>query len=336
MVERAVGPECGVVARRALRHSEGRPGGGVRGIIRLLPGGEVAAGITAIRRCDIQSVVVIHMALCARGDLTSRCQLVRVSKWESRAGVIKGRVGPVACVVALRALRSGESGVDVIGHVAAERLRFVPVRGVAAVAIRVRGGERVVIVGMAACARCRGMHTSEGPAGRCVIEGSHVGPGNGVVACGTLAHGECRTGRGMRGIIRLLPGSEVATGIAAIRGRDIQRVVVVDVALRAIRYFAGGRELVRVGEREAGGGVIERGVRPGRCVVALRTLRSGKSGGHMVRYVAAQRLRLVPIRSVAAVAIGGRQRIVVVHMALRARRRGMYSCQRETGSRVVE
>ena len=111
-----------------LRRGEGGAGGGVRGIIGLLPGGEVAAGITAIRRCDIQSVVVVHMALCARGDFTSGSQLVRVGKRESRGGVIEGGVGPVGGVVALRAERSGESGGDVIGDVAAERLRVGPVR----------------------------------------------------------------------------------------------------------------------------------------------------------------------------------------------------------------
>jgi len=87
-------------------------------------------------------------------------------------------------------------------------------------------------------------------------------------------------------VVGLLPGGQVAAGIGAIGGSDIQRIVVVDVALRAASDFPGGRQLVRIGERKAGGGMVEGGVRPGRSVVTLRALRSGEARGNVIRYVA--------------------------------------------------
>ena len=64
--------------------------------------------------------------------------------------------------------------------------------------------------------------------------------------------------------------------------------------------------------------------------------RSGEIRRNVIGYVAAERLRAVPSRLVAAHAIGGVQRIIVVDVALRARRRGVSACERETGNAVVE
>lgn len=50
-----------------------------------------------------------------------------------------------------------------------------------------------------------------------MIERRNVGPRNGVVASGTIRDGKRRAGTGVRRIIGLLPGGQVAAGVAAIR-----------------------------------------------------------------------------------------------------------------------
>jgi len=68
-------------------------------------------------------------------------------------------------------------------------------------------------------------------------------------------------------IVGLLPGREVALGVAAVRRANLQIVVIVDVAVGAGVDLAGGSQLVGIREREASGGVIKiRGV-PGNCCV---------------------------------------------------------------------
>jgi len=71
--------------------------------------------------------------------------------------------------------------------------------------------------------------------GQAVVERTHVGPGNGVVAEGAVSGGKGRASGGMGGVVGLLPGSQVAARVAAIGGRDFQVVIVVDVALRALQ-----------------------------------------------------------------------------------------------------
>jgi len=74
-----------------------------------------------------------------------------------------------------------------------------------------------------------------------------VQPRNGVVASGAgrnRKHGGCRR---MLGVCRLLPGRQVASGISAVRGRDLQLVVPPNVTA-----FAGNIG-VPVGEREIDG-----------------------------------------------------------------------------------
>jgi len=103
----------------------------------------------------------------------------------------------------------------------------------------------------------------------------------------------------VRGIVCLLPGSKVAARIAAVRGSDLQIVVVADVALRAGGYFARGCHLVRVRQREAGRAVIERRICPICGVVAGGALRNWEACCNMIRYRSAERLRAVPLRKVA-------------------------------------
>jgi len=88
-------------------------------------------------------------------------------------------------------------------------------------------------------------------------------------------------------VIGGLPGIEVATGVAAVGGLNLQIVIVVDVALRAGGDFAGGCHLVRISERETGGAVIESGAPPTCGVVAGRALRNGEAGRDVVGNAAA-------------------------------------------------
>jgi len=82
---------------------------------------------------------------------------------------------------------------------------------------------------------------------------------------------------------------------------------------------------VRVRKRKAGGRMVKRRVRPRSSVVALRALGRREARGDVIGNVAAERLRLVPIRSVAAVTIRRSQRVIVVHVALRAGCGGMHT-----------
>ena len=63
------GPTCWRMAIGAVPQREGRPGGGVRGSICLLPGDQMAAG-RATRIClNVQTVVATDMALLARDGM---------------------------------------------------------------------------------------------------------------------------------------------------------------------------------------------------------------------------------------------------------------------------
>ncbi len=85
----------------------------------------------------------------------------------------------------------------------------------------------------------------------------------------------------MRGIIRLLPSGEVASGCAASSRRDLQIVVVGNVAVGAGVHFAGGCELVQILQWEAGG-VMAPGGSPIRGCVACGALGRGESGGNVI------------------------------------------------------
>ena len=66
MVECRRRPTDRVVASRAVRSSKGRAGGRVRGIVGLLPVGQMALRIAAVGRSDRQIVIVVDMAERAR------------------------------------------------------------------------------------------------------------------------------------------------------------------------------------------------------------------------------------------------------------------------------
>ena len=99
-------------------------------------------------------------------------------------------------------------------------------------AVRGRDGEAVIIVDVAGRAGHVGVALGQQKAGHTVIK-SGSGPTYGVVAIGAISGGERGPGRRVNGIVGLLPGGEVATGIAAIRWGDVEVVIVVDVTRSA-------------------------------------------------------------------------------------------------------
>jgi len=137
------------MAGGAIGRSKGRSRRRVRRIIRLLPGRQMASGIPAVRRLNCQRRIVPHMALVAARDLSGRRNLVRIRQRETGTGVVECRIRPQNRVVAGRTERCRKSRCNVVWHGAAKRRRAVPGRLVTPVAIRVRGGERIVVAHMA-------------------------------------------------------------------------------------------------------------------------------------------------------------------------------------------
>ena len=121
----------------------------------------------------------------------------------------------------------------------------------AAVAVRVRGGEGIVVAHMAIRAGCHFasrrhlMRARQRPAGDGVIK-RYVRPQRCGVAGGAIGRrkrgSRCRVGR----IIRLLPGRQMASGIPAIRRGDLQMIIVVDVSVRTGAHLARRRHLMGV------------------------------------------------------------------------------------------
>ena len=110
----------------------------------------------------------------------------------------------------------------------------------------------------------RHVHASQREAGDAVIERSQIGPGDSVVAIRAVGSSKRGTRRGMHRVICRIPVGQVAELVAAI-GRSRREVVAArgrGVALRALHAGVG------IGQGEAGGGVVECGIRPARRVVA--------------------------------------------------------------------
>jgi len=199
----------------------------------------------------------------------------------------------------------------VIGDVSAERRRTLPGGHVAAVAIRVRRCEVVIVSNVAirasndfACGLKLVRSRQSPPRGAVIKDGR--GPGDGVVT--RRAVGRCKgRARGRVGrVVGRLPGRQVASGISAIRRRNLQVVVVVDMAGGASGHLTSvGHQRVRICQREAKGIVIELTVRPFRDGMARRAGRrcGGKAGRDMIRHVSPKAWRAIPCREVAADAI---------------------------------
>jgi hypothetical protein len=264
VIEGSVGPSNGVVAGRAIRGGEGRAGRGMHRIICLLPGGQVASGVAAIVGLNLQRVIIVDVARRAIGHLARGSKLVRIGERESRGAVIELSVSPRGDGVAGGASRSGgrEIGSDVIGNVATESLRFVPVGGMAGQAVRAAEGVIVIdVAGNAGSRSGRHVRAGQSKAGGAVIERGG-GPGNGAVASGAIGGGKGGAGGGVRWIVGLLPGGEVTPGIAAIVGLGGEIEIAAHVTIAAGSNFARRRELVRISERESRGAVIEFSIGP--------------------------------------------------------------------------
>jgi hypothetical protein len=337
------GPGNRVVAGGAIGGGERSARGSVGGIIGLLPGGEVTSGISAIVRLNLKRVIIVDMASGAACCFTGRSELMGISEREAGGAVIERGARPGQSVVTDGALGRGEARRDVIGNIAAESLRLVPVRGVATVAIGVGGTERVVVVEVAICAgrdfssRSELVGIGERPTGGAVIERGRT-PGNRVMAGGAVGGSEWGARGSVGGILGLLPGGEVASGVSAIVGLCSEIVVAAHVAIGTSSDFARGCELMRIGKREAGAGVIEFSVGPGGDGVASGASRSSRReiGCDVIGDVTAESLGLVPVWLMTGETIRGVQRIIVVDVAVGARGSLVRTNEREAGDAVVK
>ena len=148
-------------------------------------------------------------------DRGARRQHVRPLQSESRGAVVKLAVCPQNGVVAGGTQRSRETRADVIGHVSAKGGCAIPGRLMAAIAIGVGRGEIVVVICVTVRAliylSCRSqlVRARQGPARRRVVE-HYVGPQRGVVAVRAIGRCKGRARRGVRRVIGLLPGCQVA------------------------------------------------------------------------------------------------------------------------------
>ena len=239
-------------------------------------------------------------------------------------------------VVAGGTKRSRESRGDVVGYDAAKRLRAIPLIHVAAVAIRVRAGQRVVVVDMAGSARRCQVRARQREAGRAVIKVCRA-PAGGGVAGRAVSQRERRARCGVHRCGGLLPGSQMATRRATGRWRNLQSVIVAGVAVRARGDLSGGRELMQILQREAGG-IVAPGGSPVCRGVATGALRRREPGCDVIWNRAAHRRRPVVLILVAAetIRVRRRERVVVVEMAGRARRSQVNTRKRPAGRAVVE
>jgi len=280
----------------------------------------VAVAVAAVGGLNAQTVVTADVALRALRNLAGGRHLMRIVERETGGAVIEdaGRPGGNGMATGAGAGGRREIRGHVVGHIATECLGAIPGGLVATHAVG--RGETVIVVDVAGSAgRGIGRHVraGQGKASRGVIEGALISPGDGVMAGRTLGNREGRLVAGVRGVIGGVVGGQVAVAVAAVGGLDAQTVVATDVALRALRNLAGGRHLMRVGEREAGGAVIEDAGSPSGDGMATGagTGGGGEVCGHVVRHIAAHGLRAVPGGLVATHAIGRGETVIVVDVA---------------------
>ena len=206
--------------------------------------------------------------------------------------------------MACRANRRWKTCRDVIRYRPTQRRRALPSSLVAAVAVRVRRRERVVVPHVAIGAghhfprRRHLVRARQRPARRAVIEHRRI-PSDRVVASRTVRRRERRAGLWVRRVICCLPRRQVASRIAAVGRRYIQAVVVADVAGSAGRYLAAvGHQRVSVRQREPKRVVVELPVGPLRDGMAGRASgrRRRETSLDMIRHVPAKGRRALPRR----------------------------------------
>ena len=159
--------------------------------------------------------------------------------------VIKNSRGPGGDRVASGAggCRRWESSRDVVRNVAADCGGALESSRMASVTIC--RAQRVVVADVAGCARRGGRrHVRSNQRESCgaVIERRRV-PARRGVAGGAIRGRKCRPGCGVHGIVGGLPGGQVALRIAAIGWSDRQRVIIVDVTLRALQIRVTLRQI---------------------------------------------------------------------------------------------
>lgn len=259
-------PTLGGVAGGTVGSGKGSAGSGVRRIIRLLPGGEVATGIAAIGRSNLQVVVAI--------DVAGRAEHVGMPIGERKSGgtVVEFAIGPGGDGMASGTSGScgGESRGEVVGHGAAQSCRFIPVSRMAGYAVgRIQSVVIVDVAGSTGSGRGRLVRADKRETRNAVIEGSGIPSLRGVTV-GAVGGGKGRTGSGVNGSGGLLPSGEVAARIAAVGGSNRKSVVIVDMA--------GGTWNVgmAIGQQEASGVVVESNSGPCGGVVAISAIGSGE------------------------------------------------------------
>jgi hypothetical protein len=247
--------------------------------------------------------------------------------------VVELAVGPLGDRMARRASRCcrGETGRNVIWHTSAEGRRAVPCRQVAAHAVR--GVQRVVIVdvtGRAGRRRGRSVCAGQSETSHAVVKRRRV-PALGGMAGRAIRRGKCRPGSRVHGVRRLLPFRKMASRTSAVRWRNRQIVVVVDVAGSA------GHIRVAVRQQESCGRMVEIGRVPALGGMAGRAIRDGKDGPRRRVYGI---VGLLPGRQVAlripAVRRRDLQIVVVVDVAGCASHVGMAVRQRKSRGIVIK
>jgi hypothetical protein len=268
------------------------------------------ASIRAIKRGKV----------CGRARSLVTCGASRGLMRNLPPGVRECRARPCRSCMACRAsARSRETVASVIRNRSAQRRGALPVRRVATVTIGWRhGGSEVAKV-----AGRRYVCSGQGETGSAVVKhsaepigGRVAGPAGGWIGQSDVV----RSARIHGGVCRVC----IIRGVAAVAsGRQRAAVVAVHVAQGT------GNRCVRARQRKSGGAVIERGSRPVRGGVADRTIGREACRNMIWNRGAGECHRVIPIGQMAAVARGGAERVVVAHVAGRARsgrRRNMRAC----------
>jgi hypothetical protein len=163
-------------------------------------------------------------------------------------------------------------------------------------AIGRRDCQSVVVIDVADGAGHVGMSVGQQESRGAVIEGD-IGPCGSVVALRAVCRRESRTCLRVRRVICLLPSRQVAAGVAAIGWRDLEIVIIVDMAGGASQIS------VPVGQQEPRGAVIEFGTQPAVKIVATLTIaRSKRRTCARVWWVR----RRLPILQMAGITAGGK------------------------------
>ena len=358
-----------VVANRAMvRNREIRsvvkggaePAGGVVAAGSIAGGGESCGDVVRNGAAEsLRAGPLRDMAAIAGGvgggqgvvaaDMTIRAGLnaavgggnnVTAGKRPAGGAVIEFAVSPDGDGVATRAGRGGlrEIGSDVIGNAAVgRRIGGIPSGQMAAQAIGIRGSQIVLVADVAQGAGGGGVCADKSEAGGAVIEVGGT-PAGGGVAGGAVGKRKGCTGRGVHRLRGGLPSGEVAARSAAGGWRDLQRVVIRNMAIDAGVDFARRRELMQILQREAGS-VVAPGRSPIRGGVARGTLRRRKASRNVIGYDAAEGGRTGPSRLVTAIAIGvgGGQGVIVIDVALHTGGGGeVIAGQGPAGDAVIE